>query len=181
MPGISSRMISAFAAVLIAGSAMATDLTAPFEKIGEMQVDLGGDTMMLVVARNTEKGSAYAEQKMIMGSFLTVNVVGRAVTDEGKPGRPMLQMTFQKQGGALNLLSAEVFDDQGFDAPMVMDPDFGEKGPVTVSFENDHLEATVEGAFLRLTGYAKGQPVPAEGAKPVPAAIKVSVDVPPME
>lgn len=172
----------AAAVVLVsAGALSAAELSPRYEAIGEMTVELGGEVMDLVIAYDKQKDSAYAEQKMIMGSFLTINSVGQTVAETGKPGRPMVQVTLQRQSGSLKLLSAELFDEQGYDAPMVMGADGG-KGAVTgVSLEDDHLEAVVEGSFLRLTGYMKGTPAPAEGAEPRPVKIRWSVDLPPLK
>jgi len=158
----------------------AGELSDRYEAIGTMTVTLGDETLDLVIPYDRQKDSAYAEQKMIMGSFLTLNAVGQSVGPDGAPGRPMVQVTLQKQGGSMALLSAELFDDQGYDAPMVMGPDGGAGELVAFSFENDNLDARVEGAFLRLTGYMS-EPKPAEGATPVEATISWSVDIPPME
>ena len=160
--------------------AAAAELSDRYEAIGTMTVTLGDDTLDFVIPYDREKDSAYAEQKLIMGAFLTLNSVGQTVGDDGKPGRPMVQVTLQKQGDALKLLSAEMFDHQGYDAPMVMGADGGTGDLVEVSFENDRLEARVEGSFLRLTGYMS-EPRPADGADPVPATISWSVDIPPMD
>ena len=180
------RLISGVACALavqavLAEAAAAQELAARYEAMGRMSVDLGGEAMELVIPFDKEKNRAYADQKMIMGSFLTINAVGRTVKPDGKPGSPMVQVTLQKQSGALALLSAELFDEQGFDAPMAMGADGGEGRATEVSFENDHLEASIEGMFLRLTGYSKGEPAPAEGAAPVPVTIRVSVDLKPLE
>lgn len=167
-------------AVVLALPAGAAELSDRYEAIGNMTVTLGDETLELVIPYDREKDSAFAEQKMIMGSFLTLNSVGQMVGSDGEPGRPMVQVTLQEQGTTMALISAEVFDDQGYDAPMVMGPDGGKGALIGYSFENDRLEARVEGDFLRLTGYMS-EPKQAEGAEPVAATISWSVDIPPLD
>ncbi|MDQ2091589.1 hypothetical protein [Marimonas arenosa] len=179
---LSKLEVSALAAaVLSAGALAAAELAPRYEAMGEMTVEMGGDILELVIPYDKEKGSAYAEQKMIMGSFLTINSVGRVVGADGAPGRPMVQVTLQRQSGSFKLLSAELFDQQGFDAPMAMGADGGKGAIAEISYDNDRLEAVVEGTFLRLTGYSKGTPAPAEGAEPQPVVIRWQVDLPPLK
>ena len=170
-------------AVLIAAGLMpvatvAADLAPRYGAMGEMTVELGGETLQLVIPHDKEKDRFYAGQKLVMGTVLTLNIVGRAIGEDGMPGSPMVQVTLQRRAGELHLLSAEMFDEQGFDAPRVMGDDGGDGGLASASFDNDHLEAVVEGHFLRLTGYSKGTPAPAEGAEPEPVTIRWSVDLP---
>jgi len=171
----------ASAITLITNPVFASDLDSRYDAIGEMTVTLGTDTLTLVVPYDREKDTAYADQKMIMNSFLTLNTVARAVGADGKPGRPMVQITLQQRMGRMDLISAELFDDQGFDAPMTFGVDGGDGELVEYSFENNRLEAAVTGDFIRLEGYSTGQPKVADGASPVPVEIRWSVDIPPME
>lgn len=164
-----------------AGMAAAQELAPRYEAMGEMHVEMGGEVLDLVIPYDREKDRPYAEQKKIMGSFLTINSVGRGVREDGTPGNPMVQVTLQEQSGALRLLSAELFDEQGFDAPMAMGADGGEGRLEEATLEGGRLEAVVVGEFLRLTGYAKGTPAPAEGAQPQPVTIRWSVALPPLE
>jgi len=171
----------AFGLVLaLAPPALAAELSDRFEAIGTMTVVLGDKTLDLVIPYDGETNSAFAEQSIIMGQFLTLNSVGMLVDETGEPGQPMVQVTLQKQGGGMNLISAEVFDEQGYDAPMVMGADGGAGTLTDFSFENDRLEARVEGNFLRLTGYMS-EPRVADGAAPVASTITWSVDIPPMD
>jgi hypothetical protein len=73
-----------------------------------------------------------------------------------------------------------MFDDQGFDAPLVMGADGGEGTLISYSFEDNRLEAEVRGTFLRLTGYMS-EPKVAEDAAPMPVTIRWSVDIPALE
>ncbi|MEZ5714033.1 MAG: hypothetical protein R3D85_01985 [Paracoccaceae bacterium] len=168
-------------AVAVAGQVGAGELAPRWQAIGQIEVEIGGETRVLVISHDRENDSSEAEQRMIMGSFLTINAVGRTVSAEGKPGSPMVQVTVQGKNGAFDLLSVEMFDEQGFDAPMVIGPDGGQGALTALSFENDHLDAAITGAFQRLTGYSKGDPAPAEGVAPVPVTIRLSVDVPPLK
>ena len=177
---IAFRKTAAAALALVTTPLWAADLAERYKAMGSMSVDLDGRTIEMVIPYDRERNRAYAEQKMIMGSFLTINTVGRVVDDTGKPGSPMVQVTLQQQGGKMGLISAEMFDDQGFDAPLVMGADGGEGSLTSFSFEENRLEAEVQGTFLRLTGYMS-DPKVAEDAAPLPVTIRWSVDVPPLD
>lgn len=174
----------AAASLLALASALplsAGELSDRYEAMGTMTAQIGGDTLDLVIPYDREKDRAYAEQKMIMGSFLTVNTLGRTVDDSGKPASPMLQVTLQKQMGRMALLSAELFDEQGYDAPMAMGADGGQGSLTAYELTDDNrLTATVEGDFLRLTGYTS-EPRVADGAEPVPVTIRWTVQLQPLE
>jgi len=175
-----TRFLSAIAALCIAAPAFAADLADRYTAMGTMTVQLGDKTLDMVIPFDTEKQRGYAEQKMIMGSYLTVNAVGRVVQPDGTPGSPMVQITLQKSTGDMRFLSAEVFDDQGFDAPMAMGADGGDGTLTAFSMEGNTASGVIEGEFLRLTGYSS-DPKVAEGATPVPARIEWNVDLPPLE
>lgn len=168
-------------AAVLAEPLQAADLMDRFEAIGTMTATIGDVGYDMVIAYDREKDRGYAERKIIMGRFLTINTVGQVVNDQGKPATPMLQVTLQEQDGEMRLLSAELFDEQGFDAPMVMGPD-GAAGSLTdYKLEGDSLMATVTGEALRLTGYSSGSPAPAEGAVPQPVTVSWTVTLPPLE
>lgn len=122
--------------------------------MGTMTAQIGGDTLDLVIPYDTEKERGSAGQKMIMGQFLTINVLG--------------------------LLSAELFDDQGYDAPLAMGADGGTGELSEFTMEGDTASGVVTGEVLRLTGYTSGPKV-AVGAAPVPVRIEWRVDLPPLE
>lgn len=145
-----------------------------------MQVTLDGETTELIIPRDLESDRPYAEQKLIMDSYLTINSVGRKLAETGMLVRPMVQVTLQRQDGEMRLLSAELFDDQGFDAPLAMGMDGGEGELVSFSLEEGHLEARVEGEFLRLESYMK-EPKVAEWAKPVPVTIDWTAEIAPLD
>ncbi|WP_428512190.1 hypothetical protein [Roseovarius sp.] len=176
-----TRFFTAMAAMLLAVPAWAAELSDGFEAIGTMTVTLNGETMELVIPYDVEGEEAYAEQKMIMGSSLSINAVGQTVGEDGTPGRPMVQVTLLEQGGEMRLLSAEIYDDQGYDSPLAMGADGGE-GTLTAFdlTENNTLSATVEGTFLRLTGYMD-EPRVADGAEPVAATIRYKTQLAPLE
>lgn len=173
-------MMTAAALAVVTPPLHAADLADRYDAMGSMSVDLDGRMIEMVIPYDRDRDRAYAEQKMIMGSFLTINTVGRVVDDAGNPGSPMVQVTLQQQGGKMGLISAEMFDDQGFDAPLVMGADGGEGTLASYSFEDNRLEAEVRGSFLRLTGYMS-EPKVAEDAAPMPVTIRWSVDIPPLE
>lgn len=176
-----TRFLVSALAIALAAPLSAADLNDRYEAMGTMTATLGDETMELVIPYDREKQRGYAEQKMIMGSFLTINTVGRTVDKTGKPGNPMLQVTLQKQSGKMALLSAEVFDDQGYDAPLVMGADGGQAALTAFEMGDDNtVTATVEGSFLRLTGYTS-EPRVADGATPVPATISWTVTLPPLD
>ncbi|MBW4981493.1 hypothetical protein KZZ07_02965 [Mameliella sp. CS4] len=176
-----TRFLSFIAAMLMAVPGLAAELDDRYESMGTMTVTLDGTATRMVIPYDREKDRPYAEQKMIMGSFLTINTVGRVVDETGKPGRPMVQVTLQKRNGDMALISAEIFDDKGYDAPMVMGADGGDGKLVAFEMTPDNVvTATVEGTFLRLTGYTS-EPRVADGAEPVAATIEWTAEIAPLE
>lgn len=173
------RPLTLVAAFGLAVPALAADLDAQYTAIGTMTAVIDGQTHDLVVVRDTASGDAMAAQRKFMG-YLSLNVVGAMIGEDGRPTIPNVQVTLMDQSGSMGLLSAEVFDDQGYDAPMVMGDDGGTGKLTAYSFEDNRLEATLEGEFLRLQGYMS-EPKPADGAQPVPVTLTVSVDMPPLE
>ncbi|WP_135501278.1 hypothetical protein [Roseovarius aestuariivivens] len=175
------RFAPTFCAALIAAPLWAAELNDRYEQIGTLQFTRGGETLDLVIPYDTERDRAYAEQKVFMGSYLTINVLGRSVDETGKPGSPMVQVTLQKRSGEMAFLTAELFDEQGYSAPLSMGPDGG-KGTLT-SFEmtdDNAVSATIEGEMLRLQDYT-GEPKVAEGATPEPVTISFSAQLAPLE
>ena len=176
-----TRIFATLSALFLALPVWAAGLSDRYEAIGTMTATLDGAATDMVITYDREKDRAFAEQKMIMGSFLTINTVGQVVGDDGEPGRPILQITLQRQAGKMALLSAEIFDEQGYDAPMVMGPDGGEGTLTAFEMGDDNtVTATIEGTFLRLTGYMD-EPRVADDAQPVPARVDWPVTLPPME
>ena len=176
-----TRFLSIVAALFMAVPVLAADLDERYESMGTLTVTLDGTATQMVIPYDREKDRPYAEQKMIMGSFLTINTVGRKIDETGKPGRPMVQITLQKRNGDMALLSAEIFDDKGYDAPMVMGADGGDGKLVAFEMTPDNVvTATVEGTFLRLTGYTS-EPRVADGAEPIAATIEWTADIGPLE
>ena len=176
-----TRLFSMLAAFCIATPLAAAELSERYQVIGTITAQLGDETLNLVIPYDTEKDRAYADQSMIMGSFLTINLLGRTVEADGTPGRPMLQITLQQRGSEMDFLSAEVFDDQGFDAPLSMGLDGG--AGTLVEFDLDEANRTtgrIEGQFLRLTGYT-GEPRVADGATPVSATIQWRAELAPLD
>ena len=179
--GTKTALAALVLAVAVAGRVAAGELAPRWEAIGRMQLEMGGTVTELVVAHDREKNRSKAEQKLLMGSYLTVNVVGQTVNDAGKPASPMVQVTVQQRNGTFELVSVELFDEQGFDAPMVIGPDGGQGDLTAIAYRADRIEATIAGSFQRLTGYSKGTPAPAEGTAPVPVAIQLDVSLPPLK
>ena len=168
-------------AFLLAAPLQAAELNERYDQMGTLSITLDGETRNLVIPYDTERDRGNAEQKMIMGSFLTINVLGRTVGEDGMPGSPMVQVTLQRRSGDMQLLSVEMFDEQGYAAPLSMGPDGG-KGTLT-SFEmteDNQVSATVEGELLRLADYTS-EPKVAEGATPQPTTISFSVTLAPLE
>ncbi len=175
------RFATTLAALALATPLAAADLSDRYEVMGTMTAQIGEESLDLVIPYDTEDDSPYGEQKMIMGSFLTINLVGAHVDEDGTPGRPMLQVTLQKQNGTMGLLSVELFDDQGYDAPLSIGMDGGE-GEL-VAFAMDDTNTTtgrIEGNFLRLTGYTD-DPRVADGAEPIATTIEWRAELEPLE
>lgn len=176
-----TRLFTGFIAMVLAVPAWAAELDARYEAIGTMTVTLDGEVRELVIPYDIERDRAYAEQKMIMGSSLSINAVGHMIDADGMPGRPMVQVTLLEEFGNMRLLSAEVYDEQGYDAPMVMGADGGEGTLTGYEITDDNaVTVTVEGNFLRLTGYMD-EPQVAEGAEPVAATIRYEAQLAPLE
>jgi hypothetical protein len=167
-------------ACLCGAPVLAGDLLPRYAVIGTVSATISTDVYDMVIVQDMEKDRAMAERKLIMGSFLTINTVGMVVNEAGEPDSPVLQVTLQEQGGKMALLSAELFDDQGYDAPLVMGPDGGEGSLTDYRLDGDEMRATVSGSFLRLTNYMS-EPQPAEGAAPLAGTIHVAVTLPPLE
>ena len=176
-----TRFFTILAATVLAVPVWAAELNDEYESMGTMTVTLDGETMELVIPYEIEGEKAYAKQKMIMGSSLSINAVGQTVDADGTPGRPMVQVTLLEQSGEMRLLSAEIYDDQGYDAPLAMGADGGEGTLTDFELTEDNaLTATVEGNFLRLTNYMD-DPRVADGAEPVAATIRYEAELAPLE
>lgn len=175
-----TRLLSAIAALCLATPLAAADLSERYTAMGTMTARLGDQTLEMVIPFDTQEQYGNAEQKMIMGSYLTINVVGQVVESDGTPGSPMVQITLQKRMGDMAFLSAEVFDDQGFDAPMAMGADGGDGTLTAFTMEGNIASGVIEGDFLRLTDY-NSEPKVAEGATPVPTRIEWNVELPPLD
>ena len=165
---------------LCAAPLWASDLQQRFEAMGTLEATVGDSEHEMVIAYDREKDRPYAEQKVLMGRYLTINLVGQTVDEKGRPGSPMIQVTLQEQTGEMGLISVEMFDEQGFDAPLSMGPDGGPGELTEYSLEGDALDGAVTGEFRRLTDYM-GDPKIAEGSAPVPATIRFRVTLPPLE
>lgn len=176
-------MRSLFAAAALSGLATlagAADLDASHTEVGRITAEIDGVTHDLVITRDAD-GDVTAGQKQIMGQ-LSINLLGSTVQQDGTPGKPMVQVTLMGKPDNMRLLSAEMFDEQGYDSPLVMVPGGGEGGDgamVAFAFEDDVTTGRVEGDFLRLTGYMSEARV-ADGATPLPATITWEVALPPL-
>ena len=166
---------------LAASSAAAEGLSSKYSEMGLMTVSFEDQELKLTIPYDREEGFGFAEQKMIAGSFLTINTAAQQVNTEGEPSGTLVQVTLQGQGGRLELLSAELFDERGFDAPMAMGVDGGDGDLVSHTLEGDTLIAEVQGTFVRLTGYRTGEPKVDSGEAPLRAVINWEVDLPPIE
>ncbi|QFT92000.1 hypothetical protein FIU86_04035 [Roseovarius sp. THAF9] len=176
-----TRFFTAIAAMLLAVPAWAAELSEAYEAIGTMTVTLDGEVTELVIAYDIEGEEAYAEQKMIMGSSLSVNAMGQTVGEDGTPGRPMVQVTLLEEFGEMRFLSAEMYDDQGYDAPLAMGADGGDGTLTGYEMTDDNVvTVTVEGNFLRLTNYMD-EPRVADGAEPVAVTISYEAELEPLE
>lgn len=175
-----TRLFALLAAMILATASGAADLDDRYAVIGTMTAEVGDTTLELVIVRDTEKGNASAQQRKIMGKYLSLNFYAATVGDNGRPGSPAVQVTLMDQTGRMTLLSAELFDEQGYEAPMAMGADGGTAKLTSYSFEDGRLEGRVEGEFLRLQDYMS-EPKPADGAQPVPVRLTFGLDMPPLE
>lgn len=175
------RTLFCFLAAILAGPVAAADLNDRYSEMGRMTVEVGDQVFELTIPYDLEMDLGYAEQRMIAGSFHTINTAAREVNGDGEPSGPTFQVTLQHQGGGFRLISAEIFDERGFDEPMVMGPDGGTGALTSHNLEGDRLTAEVQGTFVRLTGYGTGEPKPISGEAQLPGVIKWQVTLPPLE
>jgi hypothetical protein len=168
------------AALLLPLAATAQTLLDRYEVIGTAEADIDGRAMTLVVTTDREKNRSSAKQQDILGGNLVLNVLASTVGDAGKPASPRVQVTALVKGGAIRLDSVEVFDEGGYDAPLVLDAEegFGALDDATLAFDGTTFTARIEGTMLRLTGYTS-EPRAADGAVPVPARITLTTVIPP--
>ena len=183
--------MSYFGAVIGALIAFAIPLATPasaepamlsdrYEAMGTIDAQLGEATYRLIVPYDIVRNRPHAEQRMIFGSILTISILGHVFGQDGTPDRPMLQITLQNRQGEMALISAEILDGAGYDAPLVMGSDGGQGDLVSFTLEDNVLSGTIEGNFLRVSGHAPDRSV-AEGAEPLPATLELAVTLPPLE
>ena len=171
--------IPATLAFLLANLAQAQDLAPRWESIGEMTVTLDGTEYEMVIPYDTQKDRAHASERVMIGNR-TFNVLGSVVAPEGKPGKPQLQLTFFVNKGVPNLLSMEIYDDQGFRKPLMIGPDAGKGGFTSfeITAENE-ITASFAGEMLRMDNSDPANPHLAEGAAPRAIEGRIRVSVPP--
>lgn len=158
----------------------ASDLAAPFEAIGEIKGEIGDTAHQLVILHDHDSQTSYADRRTVMGSYLSINMVALRIENGAPAASPVVQITLMGQDGGMDLLSAEVFDEAGYDAPLVMGPDGGAGRLSAYTLDGDALSGTIEGSFLRLSGYTS-DPHVADGAEPVPAMLHFSATLPPLD
>lgn len=170
------RVLPALFAAMLALPVAAQELLPRYSVMGTVTVTVDGTEHHLVIPFDTDNDSASAEENNFMGRR-SVNFVAYTVGDNGKPGGPMLQLTFWVKDGAGDLLSAEFFD-QGYNAPLAVESD---EGALTFSAfsitEANEIEASFAGEFLRMENYMS-DPAIAPDATPVAFNGTVVVTVP---
>jgi hypothetical protein len=176
-----SRLLAAAALCCLATLGHAADLDPAYGQAGRITAEVNGATHDLVIVKAPGEEAPSAQRQMI-GTQLSVNFVGYTVQQDGTPGAPMVQVTLMGAPESMQLVSAEMFDEQGYDGPLVMDPDdLGGQGAVTDhALDGDVTAGQIEGEFLRLTGYMS-EPRVADGAEPMPVTITWEVTLPPMD
>lgn len=177
---MNGRIMLAAAMMALVLPAGAQTLSDRYEARGTVAAEIGGETLELVVPFDLENKNAFALVTAIMGTSTSVNVVGMSVGETGKPAPPMVQATFLTSGTGTSVVSVELFDEGGMDAPAIMSDEFGSVTLDRFSFDGKTLEAEVSGQMQRVAGYAQGNPA-ADGAPPVPARIVISTEVAPAE
>lgn len=156
--------------------ATAQDLAGSYEVMGTVTAQVGDTVLDLVVPYDRERQAANALAMPIMGTWTSLNLVGYSVDPDGRPGVPMVQVTLLVKGEGAEVQSVELFDDQGMDAPMIMDGDFGAISLESYSYEGEQLNTVVTGQMVRVRGYSAGEPV-ADGADPVAARVMVETRI----
>ena len=166
-------------AILLAGPSFAQDLDPRWEPMGEMTVTLDGTEYEMVIPFDTKKKRPYASEREIVGRR-TFNILGSVVTPEGKPGKPRLQITFFLKDNQPDLISMEVYDDQGFRKPLTISPDAGTGDFTAFEITADReITASFAGEMMRMDNSDPANPQLAEGAAPMAVNGSIRVTVPP--
>lgn len=169
----------AIALSLIPSLTLAQELAPRWTEMGRVEAVVDGTPATFVIPYDTEKERARAKERMIMGER-SINLLASTVDEEGAPGSPQLQLTFFYKNGAANLLSMEIFDDGGFNEPLVADPDHGQREITEISEPAaGQFDGVFEAELIRLTGYAKGEPEIVDGQAPVSVSGRFTVTIPP--
>jgi hypothetical protein len=166
-------------AILLAAPAFAQDLDPRWEPMGEMTVTLDGTEYEMMIPFDTKKDRPYASEREIIGRR-SFNILGSVVTPEGKPGKPRLQITFFLKDDQPDLISMEVYDDQGFRKPLTISPDAGTGDFTAFEITADReITASFAGEMMRMDNSDPANPQLAEDAAPMTVMGRIRVTVPP--
>lgn len=137
------------AALLFASPAFAQNLDPRYRSVGNINVSINGNSYEMIIPFDTENGKSYASEREILGRR-TFNIFGSVVDADGRPGRPSLQITFFVKDGEPDLVSIEVFDDEGWRKPLSIGSDVGNGDFTDFQITADNrITARFAGAMLR--------------------------------
>lgn len=156
----------------------AQKLDQRYRSVGEINVTVGGNGYEMIVPFDTEKNKSYASEREILGRR-TFNVFGSVVGEDGRPGNPSLQITFFVKNGTPDLVSIEVFDEQGWRRPLSISADTGTGDFTSFQISADNrITARFAGEMLRLDNTDARKPKIDRDAAPVAIEGAFSVAVP---
>lgn len=165
-----------FALCLVASPVVAQDLSADFEELGRVNLTLDGVAYEMYAIRDVESGDVTAEEN-IYGGIRTINIFAGALDATGVPNSPGVSFAFTMSGDTANLISLDVYDDQGWQMPLSIGPDGGSGGFDSFSMADRQVTATFSGDMARIDMTDGENPKIAEGTGPVAISGEMSVEV----
>lgn len=150
-----------------------------FREMGTIEVTIDGEPMSLLVLWDTKRGRGYATSREVVGRQ-TINVLGSAINENGKPATPRLNISLIVLDEEPELISAELFDGQGSSSPLVVRPGIGAGGFTAFTLDGERITGSFEAKMRRVQGHTTGDPKVVEDAEPVVVTgdIKVSLGQP---
>ncbi len=166
-----------FSLCLACAPAVAQDVNSDFEELGRVNLTLDGVVYEMVSVREIASGNTMSEE-VVRAGFRTVNIFAAVLDADGIPGSPGVSFTFFVNDGGPDLISLEVYDEQGWRMPLSIGPDGGSGGFDSFSMDDRQVTATFSGDMARLDNTDAENPKIAEGAGMTAISGEMSVEVP---
>ncbi len=165
-----------FALCLATSPAFAQELSADFEELGRVNLTLDGVAYEMVSVRDVASGRTMSEEN-IYGGIRTINIFAGVLDATGVPNSPGVSFAFTMSGDTANLISLDVYDDQGWQMPLSIGPDGGSGGFDSFSMADRQVTATFSGDMARIDMTDGENPKIAAGTGPVAISGEMSVEV----